>query len=273
MNRVYVEARRVLLDALQALDAHIQALTLIGAQAVYIHTGEIDLAVSPLTGDSDLMVDPSIIGDSPTLDEALGHAGFEQRPNDVGRWHHRDTYARGLSVPVDLLTPDEAAGGNRAALIAPHGRIAVRRATGLVAALSDNDLRDLNALDPTDQRSVRIRVAGPAALLVAKAFKIAEREERRRVDKDALDVYRLLRATSTEDLGGRIARLLDEDRCRNSVVMAMEHLSTLFGTATSPGSTMAGRVIEAGGGSAVETAAGCTALFEDLRAFLATGHA
>ena len=34
----YVEARRVLLDALIALEPHIEAVILIGAQAVYLRT-------------------------------------------------------------------------------------------------------------------------------------------------------------------------------------------------------------------------------------------
>jgi hypothetical protein len=35
----YIEARRTLLDALDALESHRDSLVLIGAQAVYLHTG------------------------------------------------------------------------------------------------------------------------------------------------------------------------------------------------------------------------------------------
>lgn len=47
----YVRARSVLLDALQALEPHLDSLTLVGAQAVYLQTGDADLAAArpPLT--------------------------------------------------------------------------------------------------------------------------------------------------------------------------------------------------------------------------------
>ena len=41
-DREYVEARRVLLDALVSLAPHAEALVLVGAQAVYLHVGEGD---------------------------------------------------------------------------------------------------------------------------------------------------------------------------------------------------------------------------------------
>ncbi len=52
----YVAARRVLLDALQALAPQAPAAILAGAQAVYLRTGDTDLAVapSPLTATSSL---------------------------------------------------------------------------------------------------------------------------------------------------------------------------------------------------------------------------
>jgi hypothetical protein len=58
----------------------------------------------------------------------------------------------------------------------------------------------------------KIMVAGPAALLVAKAHKIRDRlaEEKpdRIADKDALDVVRLLRGSREEDIAERVRRLL-----------------------------------------------------------------
>lgn len=39
VDPLYVLARRVLLDALEALRPHKNALILVGAQAVYLHTG------------------------------------------------------------------------------------------------------------------------------------------------------------------------------------------------------------------------------------------
>jgi hypothetical protein len=39
-DQIYIEARRALLDALEALRQHARAVILIGAQAIYLHTGE-----------------------------------------------------------------------------------------------------------------------------------------------------------------------------------------------------------------------------------------
>jgi hypothetical protein len=47
----YVAARRVLLDALEALGPHRKAVVLVGAQAIYLHVGEGDMAVAPFTTD------------------------------------------------------------------------------------------------------------------------------------------------------------------------------------------------------------------------------
>jgi len=52
----YVEARRVLLDALEALGMHRRSVVLIGAQAIYLRAGEGDLAVAPYTTDGDLVI-------------------------------------------------------------------------------------------------------------------------------------------------------------------------------------------------------------------------
>ena len=41
----YIEARRTLLDAFDALQSHRDSLVLIGAQAVYLHTGSTGLSV------------------------------------------------------------------------------------------------------------------------------------------------------------------------------------------------------------------------------------
>ena len=54
MDDVYVAARRVLLDALEALGPHRVAVTLVGAQAVYLRVGDADIAVAPSTTDGDL---------------------------------------------------------------------------------------------------------------------------------------------------------------------------------------------------------------------------
>jgi hypothetical protein len=45
----YVLARAVLLDALDALGPHRDAVVLVDAQAVYLHAGEAELATAPMT--------------------------------------------------------------------------------------------------------------------------------------------------------------------------------------------------------------------------------
>jgi hypothetical protein len=73
----YVAARRVLLDAFEALGAHRKAVVLVGAQAIYLHVGDGDLAVARDTTDGDLAIDPRQLDDEPELAVALERAGFE----------------------------------------------------------------------------------------------------------------------------------------------------------------------------------------------------
>lgn len=51
-----VRARCVLLDALAALDAQRDALVLVGAQAIYLHTASVEFTVDETTKDSDLAI-------------------------------------------------------------------------------------------------------------------------------------------------------------------------------------------------------------------------
>lgn len=64
----YVQARRVLLDALEALAPYRDAVILAGAQAVYVRTGLTDVGIAPFTTDGDLALDPSLLGAVPPLE-------------------------------------------------------------------------------------------------------------------------------------------------------------------------------------------------------------
>lgn len=81
----YVVARSVLLDALEALGPQRQAAILVGAQAIYLHTGAIDLAVAEFTTDGDITLDPTLLQASPEIEAAMTAAGFH-RGNRVGAW-------------------------------------------------------------------------------------------------------------------------------------------------------------------------------------------
>lgn len=71
MDEVYVVARSVLLDALDALGATLRCGVLVGAQAIYMHTGEADFAVAAYTTDADLVLDSVRLDKLPPLEDAL----------------------------------------------------------------------------------------------------------------------------------------------------------------------------------------------------------
>lgn len=242
---LYVAARCVLLDALEAIEPHLAAVVLVGAQAVYLHTGEADLAVAPYTTDGDLVLDPTRLGPEPLLEAALEHAGFRLFEGAVGIWQgHVDVKGVRRTIGVDLLVPESLGGaGRRAARIPPHARRTARKVAGLEGSLVDRDLYKIGALDPTDGRQFEIFVAGPAALVVAKVHKILdrEREDDRRVDKDALDLYRLLRGVSTQDLAHRFRGLLSDQLSRQTTNTALVQLPYFFGRINAPGTQMAVR--------------------------------
>jgi hypothetical protein len=270
---LYVAARTTLLDAIEALGEQRQALILVGAQAIYIHTGAASLAVAEFTSDGDLVVDPGFLKDAPRLSEAMERARF--RPGtQPGSWL-RDTTVEGVAtvIPVDLLVPEAVAGpGRRAARLGEHGDRVGRRARGLEGALVDHAAARLGALEPEDHRILEIRVAGPSALLVAKLHKIADRGTEPRAsrvkDKDALDVLRLLRGVRAERLAEGL-RLLRENALAGAVTReALDHLRVLFGRANAQGSMMAVRATERLEDSAV-IADSCAALTDDLLRALA----
>jgi len=128
---VMMEARRVLLDALEALEDHRDSLVLVGAQAVYLRTAEVDLSFSAsYTTDADLVVDPTTLADKPPIVDAMEAAGFTRiQPDRPGTWGKRVTVDGGeLVVPVDLIVPEALAGpGRRGARLVGHDKQAAGR--------------------------------------------------------------------------------------------------------------------------------------------------
>lgn len=251
----YVEARRILLDALEALAPHGNAVIVAGAQAVYLRTGLSDVGIAPYTTDGDLALDPSLLGAVPELEDAMRGAGFtlfEPSPGrpEPGTWI-RTAEVAGLEfvVPVDLIVPEGAAGGGgrRGARLGPHGRRAARRAVGLEAALVDNSPEVIAALDPADGRSYPVEVAGSAALFVAKAHKIHDRlasaRARRIEDKDAADVYRLMQTTSPREVGAALIALTRHDVAGPPTEAALQYLRDLYSRRNGDGVEMAVRAL------------------------------
>lgn len=190
-------------------------------------------------------MDPDLLGSDPLVEEAMRTAGFtpDPRSSAVGSW----ISPRG--VPVDLMVPDAVAGaGRRGVRMPPHDSKAMRRTRGLEAALVDNSKMIIGALDTTaDARQFEVSVAGPAALLVAKLHKIHDRIEipSRLDNKDAHDIYRLLRSVETEVLSAAIGRLLGETVSAQVTRDALEHLGALFAQGPGArGSVMAGAAEE-----------------------------
>jgi hypothetical protein len=187
-----VAARGALLDVLEALKEHVNAVIMVGAQAIYLHTGAAPVALAEATKDSDLALDTRRLAPEPLLEEAMRAAGFhlDLESHQPGAWLSAE------GIPVDLMVPEALAGGSgrRGARIPPHAKDAARRAVGLEAAVVDYAPTEIRALATDDRRIYTANVAGPAALLMAKLHKLGERQATpgRLVDKDAHDVYRLL---------------------------------------------------------------------------------
>lgn len=243
-----VQSRAALLDALEALEEHRDSVIVVGAQAIYLRTAGAPVALAEATKDSDLALDPRLLEDDPLLEEAMAAAGFYRNldSGQPGAWMNP------AGIPVDLMVPERLAGGggknSRGARIPPHDRHATRRARGLEAALVDNDVMTIAALDPADSRQHDVRVAGTAALVIAKAHKIGERtasSPHRLNDKDAHDVYRILIDTDTDELASKFRQLLAHDLCGVAAEEALVHLRELFAPGPdATGSMMAGRAEE-----------------------------
>lgn len=253
--------RAALRDALSQLGDAAEAVILVGAHAIYLHAGRAETPLAPATKDADLTIDVRRLGDEPLLERAMEDAGFHR--DDVsgqpGAWIGPS------GVPVDLMVAPSQSGadGRRGARIPPHSSTAARRTAGMEGVLADNVVLPIDCPDGT---TFEMRVAGPAALLVSKLHKIAERRAIGRTleDKDAHDVYRLLQAIPTSDLAFRWKTLLRDERARHEARAALGHLRELFASGpTAPGAMMAGRA-EAVVGDPDRVAASVAVLADDL---------
>jgi hypothetical protein len=255
----------MLLDALAILAPHIEHIVLVGAHAIYLHTEDVVTGVALFTKDADLALVPPL-DETPDIDRMMRAAGFSEGPQP-GIWE----LAGGQ---VDLLVPEALASpaGRRAARLPGHGRPTARKVSGIEGAVVNNELQTIRALDPDDLRRIRIRVAGPGALLISKAFKlterVAEQGQERLADKDAFDAYRLLQLPTGVVVGG-IRLMLDDQVTRPTADVGIEHIRRLFASADAIGSVMAGRSVE-GVGDPTTVRLATAALAEELLRTLAT---
>src|SRR5947209_16394207 len=107
----------------------------------------------------------------------MGDGGFEQK-GDPGVWWKTVAIAgKPVDVEVDVMVPERyaPAGGRRSVRLPPHDKMIARKAIGLEGAIVDHDLIEVAALDDSDPRRFTVRVAGPAALVVAKVHKLRDR--------------------------------------------------------------------------------------------------
>ena len=243
-------ARRVLLDALTALKSHADALTVVGAQAVYLRTQDAAVRSAAYTSDGDISIDPERLGEQPLLEEAMKKAGFARRDaNQSGLWERMETVGnRVVPVEVDLLVPHQLApkpNAKRRTELPPHDEWATKKVAGLEAAAVDRSLMTVSSLDPHDTRSVDVNVAGPAALLIAKAFKLSERiaqaakKPARLSDKDAGDVFRIMMTVPVEEVAHSVALLVGNARVGETAASGLKKLQQLFGAAATPGTNLA----------------------------------
>jgi hypothetical protein len=250
----YVAARRVLLDALDALGEHRDAIVVAGAQAIYLRAGAPVLPIADLTTDADLALDPALLAPAPELEALLKEGGFDHVKRngalEPGSWQISATVrGKAVKIPLDLIVPADASeGGRRSAELGPHGDRAARRSAGLEAALVDNESIWIASLDQADRRRTKARVAGLPALLLAKSYKISDRvkedREDRTADKDASDVVRMMQSMTPARMAAALAELRRDPAAGGSTALGISHFQELFGRRNGEGIAMATRALE-----------------------------
>jgi len=135
---LYILARTALLDALDALGDQREAIVLVGAQAIYLHTGRAGIPIAEYTTDADIALHPTLLADSPLLVDAMTSAGFKPHNDQIGRWvTTKPGKDKDIEVITDLLVPEAlGGGGRRGARLGVHGKTAARKVKGLEAAFS-----------------------------------------------------------------------------------------------------------------------------------------
>lgn len=242
----YVAARSVLLDAIEALGSQREAIIVVGAQAVYLRTGHAGITgVAPYTTDADLALAPAWLAAEPHIERLMSDADFEQKGDPGVWWKTVDIEGTQTDIEVDIMVPERyaPAGGRRSARLPPHDKMIARKAIGLEGSIIDHDLTEIAALDGSDTRRFTVRVAGPAALVVAKVYKLrdrlAEGKADRIADKDAADVYRLMLAVPVSEFLLRLRPLVADETAAPVCREAVDLMVQFFGARRAEGVRMA----------------------------------
>lgn len=273
----YVAARRGLLDALEALADHRDSIIVVGAQAVYLRVAGSLPGISAYTTDGDVAIDSRSLADAPPIGELMS-ARFELAqtpsggPAGPGHWVQTVTVGdKSYPAPLDLMVPDGIASedGRRGARLGAHGNHSARKASGLEAALVDYDWMKIPEVGESSSRIVEAKVAGPTALLIAKAHKIHDRLEQsaqqgRLIDKDASDVYLLMRNLGAEDVKARLGRLLADPVSADATQTGLRYLDEQFGIRRADGVEMAIRALAAGQPEANRVRSVCTTFMRSM---------
>lgn len=115
---------------------------------------------------------------------------------------------------------------------------------GLEGALVSHEATKITSLIPGTDRSCLLKVAGPAALVVSKMYKIGERLEdpdvrrRAQLPKDAFDIYRLLRATDTAELAAEFGLLQSHEISSLVTSEALSMFQRLFSAPSGMGTKL-----------------------------------
>jgi hypothetical protein len=105
----------------------------------------------------------------------------------------------------------------------------------------------IEAIEPEGRRRARLRVAGIAALLVAKTHKISDRieagREDRLSDKDGADVVRLMGASPPGAVASTLKGLIGNPTAATATEIAVDRFEALFGRRGGIGIELASRAL------------------------------
>ena len=254
-----VEARRLLLDALDALAPLLPAVVLGGGQAADLHLPAGSFPIPLSTRDGDLTVDVRALTRPARIGELLTLAGLEITGGH-GHWARATNrllqyFSRKWPVRIDMMVPDEPW---PEAVAGPDPRVGgdASNMPPMVVTLLDDSPLAVPALDASDLRRRTVRVAGTASLLLTKVHKFETRRlravARRRPfstipTKDILDIVRLLLAPG-EDIERDVHRIRLDARGAGVARESLSYLDEHFSRNDGLGTRLAREALEPYGG-------------------------